>query len=188
MRREEDRWGRNRTAAAGFHHRKYRAAGARGVGRRERRQQDIDDHHRIAQRQRALAHELHREQRDAPPQPGGLVAQREDKGAEHQPDGGAGEARQPPFQRLFTGLEARLRQLLRAEQHPVGAQHADGHCDKADGGGRDRLQNHADDHRHEDGEVVPACGGMPSGTGINNRIASTASGAIAFQIFSGFGT
>ena len=135
MRREEDRWGRNRTAAAGFHHREYRAAGARGVGRRERRQQDIDDHHRIAQRQRALAHELHQEQRDAPPQPGGLVAQREDKGAEHQPDGG-GRSPPAPFQRLFTGLEARLRQLLRAEQHPVGAQHADGHCDKADGGGR----------------------------------------------------
>lgn len=90
------------------------------------------------------------------------------------------------FKRFFVGFKTQFSQILRAEQHSISTQYTGGYRDKADSGGWDRLQNHADDYRYKykDGEVTPGCGSRPSGIGINNRIASTANGAIAFQIFS----
>ncbi len=77
-----------------------RAAAARGVGRRRRRQHEIGEGDRIAEPDGAAAEAVHQQQREPPAEPALAVADREHEGADDQPHRAFGKAAQHPAQRL----------------------------------------------------------------------------------------
>ena len=105
-------------------------AAAGGVGRRERREEDIDEHDRVAEREGAPAERAHDPQGDAPAEGGSLVAEAQHERGEGEPDRRALEARQRPLERLRPRIEPGAGELLGTEERPPGERHNRRHADE----------------------------------------------------------
>jgi hypothetical protein len=146
-------------------HRIDRPPAAGRVGGRKRREQQVGDGNGIAQRERLTAHGLDQHQRDAPAEAGLLVAQGEHERAEDQPNGAVGKTRKRPGKGRPGRIKARLGELVRAEENPLGKHGHQRDTDEADRAARQRLEHEADDHANEYSEEVPRMLRKPFGRG-----------------------
>ena len=122
------------------------AAGARGVGRRRRRQHQIRKRNGITESDGMAAEAAHQHQGQPPPETALAVSDREHEGADDQPHRAFGKTSEHPAQRLVgIGLDI--------------AHHAgNGETDQADRADRHRFKDQARDDGREQREIVPLAG------------------------------